>query len=104
MSNPGTEGKNLTSHDFYTDHGCLQASLRDQIYVSFDLLSGLPVTVANSVAEQIVAGVSLIVQKHQDVIRFAGLYWLYIPTDISAKVTDGVESGFCPSAIDCLAS
>ncbi|KII88730.1 hypothetical protein PLICRDRAFT_41948 [Plicaturopsis crispa FD-325 SS-3] len=43
-------------------------SLRDQIYVSFDLLSGLPPSVANSAAEQIVSGVILLVQKHQDII------------------------------------
>ncbi|TRM59389.1 hypothetical protein BD626DRAFT_550235 [Schizophyllum amplum] len=44
-------------------------SLRDQIYVSFDLLAGLPPNVASSVAEQIIAGVMLIVHKHGDIIR-----------------------------------
>ncbi|KAK7023901.1 SEC7 domain-containing protein [Favolaschia claudopus] len=44
-------------------------ALRDQIYVSFDLLSCLPPSVANSVAEQIVAGVLLLVQTHQEIIR-----------------------------------
>ncbi|KAL1746973.1 hypothetical protein HDZ31DRAFT_32906 [Schizophyllum fasciatum] len=44
-------------------------SLRDQIYVSFDLLAGLPQNVTNSVAEQIVAGVVLIVRKHGDIIQ-----------------------------------
>ncbi|KAI5835636.1 Sec7-domain-containing protein [Schizophyllum commune Tattone D] len=44
-------------------------SLRDQIYVSFDLLAGLPRTVTNSVAEQIVAGVVLIVRKHGEIIQ-----------------------------------
>ncbi|KAK0448274.1 uncharacterized protein EV420DRAFT_1567117 [Desarmillaria tabescens] len=43
-------------------------SLRDQIYVSFDLLSGLTPAIANSVAEQVISGVILIVQKHRDVI------------------------------------
>lgn len=46
----------------------VQPSLRDQIYVSFDILAGLPSTVAASVAEQVISGVILIVQKHRDII------------------------------------
>ncbi|KAJ4488408.1 hypothetical protein J3R30DRAFT_3435649 [Lentinula aciculospora] len=46
-----------------------QPSLRDQIYVSLDLLSGLPSDVAASVAEQIVVGVILLVQKYREIIR-----------------------------------
>ncbi|KAF8078137.1 hypothetical protein FPV67DRAFT_1464319 [Lyophyllum atratum] len=45
-----------------------KASLRDQIYVSFDLLSGLPPPIASSVGEQVIAGVILIIQKHRDII------------------------------------
>ncbi|KAJ4501838.1 hypothetical protein C8R41DRAFT_873085 [Lentinula lateritia] len=44
-------------------------SLRDQIYVSLDLLSGLPSDVAASVAEQIVVGVISLVQKYREIIR-----------------------------------
>ncbi|GLB35139.1 putative guanine nucleotide exchange [Lyophyllum shimeji] len=43
-------------------------NLRDQIYVSFDLLSGLPPPVASSVGEQVIAGAVLIIQKHRDII------------------------------------
>ncbi|RDB21501.1 hypothetical protein Hypma_011417 [Hypsizygus marmoreus] len=43
-------------------------SLRDQIYVSFDLLSGLPPSIASSVGEQVIAGVILIIQKHRDIV------------------------------------
>ncbi|KAJ7470334.1 hypothetical protein FB451DRAFT_1339866 [Mycena latifolia] len=43
-------------------------SLRDQIYVSFDILSCLPPSVGTSVAEQIVAGVLLLVQNHKEII------------------------------------
>lgn len=43
-------------------------ALRDQIYVSFDLLSCLPPSVGTSVAEQIVAGVLLLVQNHKEII------------------------------------
>ncbi|KAI0306765.1 hypothetical protein B0F90DRAFT_1808381 [Multifurca ochricompacta] len=43
--------------------------LRDQIYLSFDLLGGLPPGVANSVAEQIISGLILIVQNHREVIN-----------------------------------
>ncbi|EIW85385.1 Sec7-domain-containing protein [Coniophora puteana RWD-64-598 SS2] len=42
-------------------------ALRDQLYLSLDLLAGLPVSVANSVAEQVVAGVKLIMQ-HENII------------------------------------
>ncbi|THH32990.1 hypothetical protein EUX98_g1179 [Antrodiella citrinella] len=43
-------------------------SLRDQIYISFDLLARLPPTVASSVAEQLAAGLVLIVTKHRGII------------------------------------
>ncbi|KAJ7168148.1 hypothetical protein C8R43DRAFT_983232 [Mycena crocata] len=43
-------------------------SLRDQIYISFDLLSCLPPSVATSVAEQVVSGVLLLVKNHKDII------------------------------------
>ncbi|KAJ3572817.1 hypothetical protein NP233_g2836 [Leucocoprinus birnbaumii] len=46
-----------------------KSSLRDQIYISFDLLAGLPAVVSNAVGEQVVSGVSLIVQQHRDIIR-----------------------------------
>jgi brefeldin A-resistance guanine nucleotide exchange factor 1 len=44
------------------------SQLRDQIYLSFDLLGGLPPVVASSVAEQIISGLILIVQNHREVI------------------------------------
>ncbi|KAJ7197212.1 hypothetical protein GGX14DRAFT_471834 [Mycena pura] len=44
-------------------------SLRDQIYISLDLLSCLPPSVSSSVSEQIVAGVLLLAQNHKDIIR-----------------------------------
>ncbi|KAF8184945.1 Sec7-domain-containing protein [Mycena galopus ATCC 62051] len=43
-------------------------ALRDQIYISFDLLSCLPPSVATSVGEQIVSGVILLVQNHREII------------------------------------
>ncbi|KAJ6488639.1 hypothetical protein C8R47DRAFT_978394 [Mycena vitilis] len=43
-------------------------SLRDQIYISLDLLSCLPHPVATSVAQQIVAGVLLLVHNHREII------------------------------------
>lgn len=45
-----------------------QPALRDQIYVSFDLLVCLPPSVATSVAEQIVSGVLQLVQNHKEII------------------------------------
>ncbi|KAI9446656.1 Sec7-like domain is implicated in guanine nucleotide exchange function [Lactarius indigo] len=47
---------------------CDRNQLRDQIYLSFDLLGGLPPAVANSVAEQVISGLILIVQNHREVI------------------------------------
>lgn len=37
--------------------------------MSFDLLAGLPANVANSVAEQVVSGVVLLIQKYPEVVR-----------------------------------
>ncbi|KAH0584078.1 hypothetical protein H2248_009651 [Termitomyces sp. 'cryptogamus'] len=45
-----------------------ESSLRDQIYVSFDLLSGLPSTIASSLGEQVVSGLALLLQKHKEII------------------------------------
>ncbi|KAI9064275.1 Sec7-domain-containing protein [Trametes sanguinea] len=44
-------------------------TLRDQVYLAFDLLARLPPTVASSVAEQVVAGLSMILQQHPDIVR-----------------------------------
>ncbi|KAI0747973.1 Sec7-domain-containing protein [Daedaleopsis nitida] len=44
-------------------------TLRDQIYLSFDLLARLPPTVASAIAEQVVAGLTLILQQHREIIR-----------------------------------
>ncbi|KAF8906002.1 Sec7-like domain is implicated in guanine nucleotide exchange function [Gymnopilus junonius] len=43
-------------------------SLRDQVYVAFDLLTGLPPSVSNLVGEQVVAGLILVIQKNKDII------------------------------------
>ncbi|RPD79920.1 Sec7-domain-containing protein [Lentinus tigrinus ALCF2SS1-7] len=44
-------------------------TLRDQIYLSFDLLARLPPTIESAVAEQVVAGLTLILQQHRDIVR-----------------------------------
>ncbi|KZT26496.1 Sec7-domain-containing protein [Neolentinus lepideus HHB14362 ss-1] len=44
-------------------------SLRDQIYVSIDLLGDLPPSVLNSVGEQVVTGLDLIFKRHPDIAR-----------------------------------
>ena len=46
-----------------------QPGLRDQIYVSFDLLARLPPAVANEVADQVIAGLILILQHHKDIVH-----------------------------------
>ncbi|KAF8630385.1 hypothetical protein AX15_002943 [Amanita polypyramis BW_CC] len=48
-----------------------EAALRDQVYVSFDLLSSLPSSVAGSVGEQVVSGVILIIEKNKEIISSA---------------------------------
>ncbi|TFK25038.1 Sec7 domain-containing protein [Coprinopsis marcescibilis] len=44
-------------------------NLRDQIYVSFDLLAGMHPSITNSIGEQTISGVILIMQKHPNIIR-----------------------------------
>ncbi|CEL55144.1 putative protein C211,03 OS=Schizosaccharomyces pombe (strain 972 / ATCC 24843) GN=SPBC211.03c PE=1 SV=1 [Rhizoctonia solani AG-1 IB] len=46
----------------------VQPILRDQIYISLDILGGLPPMVFNAVTEQIVAGLALLVQEHPTTI------------------------------------
>lgn len=46
-----------------------QHTLRDQIYLSFDLLARLPPSIASAVAEQVVAGLTLILQQHRTIVR-----------------------------------
>ncbi|EJF65717.1 Sec7-domain-containing protein [Dichomitus squalens LYAD-421 SS1] len=44
-------------------------TLRDQIYLSFDLLARLPPSVASAVAEQVVAGLTHILQQHREIVH-----------------------------------
>ena len=46
-----------------------QHTLRDQIYLSFDLLARPPPSIASAVAEQVVAGLTLILQQHRTIVR-----------------------------------
>lgn len=46
-----------------------QHALRDQIYLSFDLLARLPPSVASAVAEQVVAGLTMIMKQHPDIVH-----------------------------------
>ncbi|PCH38679.1 Sec7-domain-containing protein [Wolfiporia cocos MD-104 SS10] len=43
--------------------------LRDQVFVSFDLLAGLPVAIASAVAEQVIAGLVRVAKDYPDMIR-----------------------------------
>ncbi|KAG9102674.1 GDP/GTP exchange factor for ARF [Ceratobasidium sp. 370] len=45
-----------------------KSSLRDQIYISFDILGGLPPVVFSATAEQTVAGLALLVQEHPTIV------------------------------------
>ncbi|KAF9518905.1 hypothetical protein BS47DRAFT_1379647 [Hydnum rufescens UP504] len=43
-------------------------SLRDQLYIALDLLGSLPPVIVSAVAEQLTAGIALIIKQHRDVI------------------------------------
>ncbi|KAF8577240.1 Sec7-domain-containing protein [Ramaria rubella] len=45
-----------------------KSSMRDQLYVALDALGGLPPPVLNAVAEQVVAGLVMVVQRYRDII------------------------------------
>ncbi|KIM32215.1 hypothetical protein M408DRAFT_326851 [Serendipita vermifera MAFF 305830] len=44
-------------------------ALRDQLFVALDTLGGLPPDVLNAVAEQLIAGLALLLQNHKSAIR-----------------------------------
>ena len=44
--------------------------MKDQLYVSLDLLGSLPQPVVLSVGEQIIAGLVTLVKTHRDVITY----------------------------------
>ncbi|GBE82378.1 Uncharacterized protein SCP_0407620 [Sparassis crispa] len=46
-----------------------KVALRDQVYVSFDLLASLPPSIATAVAEQVVAGLVRIAKHHGDIVN-----------------------------------
>ncbi|KAG8947301.1 GDP/GTP exchange factor for ARF [Tulasnella sp. 424] len=48
-----------------------QPSLRDQVYVSIDLLRSLPPSVTNAVAEQLATGLARLVKEHHNIINSA---------------------------------
>lgn len=48
-------------------------TLRDQVYIAFDSLAGLPSTVSNLIGEQIVAGLILVLQKEKNIIQYVFL-------------------------------
>ncbi|KAG8899424.1 GDP/GTP exchange factor for ARF [Tulasnella sp. 408] len=79
-----------------------QPSLRDQVYVSIDLLRGLPPIVTNAVAEQLAMGLARLVKEHYDImsackeVRHASLGHLqriFLSTQFSAGVQAGFDFG-----------
>jgi hypothetical protein len=77
--------------------------MRDQLYVALDALGGLPPQVLNAVAEQVVAGLVMVVERCRDIIRYSPLLikiavWLkdFWPTQFS----NGMGSHFFPHAED----
>lgn len=43
--------------------------MRDQLYISLDLLANLPVQVINHVGEQVILGLVSLANTHREVIR-----------------------------------
>jgi hypothetical protein len=48
----------------------LQPNLRDQLFISFDLLASLHPAVRDSIAEQIVRGLLIIISQNRDIVRY----------------------------------
>ena len=46
-----------------------QPTLRDQLFVALDTLGGLPADILNAVAEQLIAGLALLLQYQKSAIR-----------------------------------
>jgi brefeldin A-resistance guanine nucleotide exchange factor 1 len=51
--------------EIYTSNRHIQSSMRDQVYVAFDLVGRLPSVTAFSVAEQIMSGLAQIIQGRE---------------------------------------
>jgi brefeldin A-resistance guanine nucleotide exchange factor 1 len=77
-------------------------ALRDQLYISLDLIANLPPSVANSVAEHVVAGVSLILQQNA-IVRWV---FMSLPRtnaiDDLLQHTDGMELDLCSAPVNNL--
>lgn len=66
------------------------------MYVAFDLLAGLSQTVANSVGEQVMAGLILVFQKHKDIIRY------FFPSRMTDNLVQSYMADHKQSGIWCL--
>ncbi|QRV74795.1 Sec7 guanine nucleotide exchange factor [Ceratobasidium sp. AG-Ba] len=75
-----------------------QPSLRDQIYISFDILGGLPPAVFSAAAEQIVAGLALLVQEHSAIVS-SQTEWALVFSLIRNSV---VNSGAARASLELL--
>lgn len=54
--------------------------MRDQLYISLDLLANLPNTVVNNVGEQVILGLVSLTKSHRNVIRYVHIRSLEIHT------------------------
>ncbi|KAF9239676.1 hypothetical protein BU15DRAFT_87976 [Melanogaster broomeanus] len=77
-------------------------ALRDQLYISLDLIANLPPPVANSVAEHVVAGVSLILQ--QDAIASTQTEWNLIFAALRSTISNPEAARSTFNLITSLAS
>ncbi|KDQ60619.1 hypothetical protein JAAARDRAFT_172637 [Jaapia argillacea MUCL 33604] len=80
-----------------------KASLRDQVYVSFDLLGSLPPAVAGSVGEQIVSGLVLVLQDSPDIVS-SQTEWNLIFTLLRKTIQHGEAAGQSFDLIERIAS
>jgi hypothetical protein len=72
-----------------------QPSLRDQVYVSFDLLSQLPRMITSAVGEQGIIGLSLIIKEHPTIIRYHVSSITYSAScSVDAQISDRMEHRF----------
>jgi hypothetical protein len=67
--------------------------MRDQLYVALDALGGLPPRVLNAVAEQVLAGLVLVVQRCRDIIRSVLLGQWLLTNEAKEPWPDRRQSG-----------
>lgn len=81
--------------------------MRDQLYVALDALGGLPPLVLNAVAEQVVAGLVMVVQRYRDIIRYHPLVFevfAQLKHILASQISNGMGPCLFPHSRDNITS